>query len=544
MSRASASLVKASALAVLLLLAVEVSIRTAYAVRNSMVQHVVLPYTAAQDFGPVPPWMDGLRILEPDEVLSWRNRRNARRRYLDVFGPVRTEQDRARLLQRFLPSTPAYLRDNPVWEVSLNSRGFRDREFAAEKPPDAFRILCIGDSWTFGANVDQADAYPQRLETRLREEFPGAQFEVLNLGVMGYSSFQGLRLLRRTGMALRPDFVLIGFGMNDGLVVGWRDKDHVERPEAAPAALSRALGRIEIVKLLRYVWTRLRHEPWSIGDYMRNVAASVGTPDEAWVGAAATEVASYDGLEPYTRVAPNDYEQNIRAMVRLAQSRGAGVMLLYNSLWNTPYRDALRRISDTEGIPLVDSQALIRRARAAVEDSLERELDLRPGGRLLRNRSDGDEVEVVFRVHTGEWPVASAIYIAGTHPALGDATPNAVAMYDDGTHGDQRAGDHVWSYTARLKIDTTVLYVYTNSGEEGRWEGLDVPDLRRLTVTDGDSAGRLFRPIESFGQLYLQADGWHTNAVGYGLIGDAVLNALTHDPTIEAHLGRGPERAR
>lgn len=534
----------ALALALLFLLAVELLIRAAYAVRNSMVEYVVLPYTAAQDFGPVPPWMDGLRILEPDEVLSWRNRRNVRRRYLDVFSPVRTERDRSRLLQRFLPSTPAYLRGNPVWEVSLNSRGFRGPDFAAEKPPGTFRILCIGDSWTFGANVDQAAAYPQRLETRLGQEFPDARFQVLNLGVMGYSSFQGLELLRRTGMEFEPDFVLIGFGMNDGLVVGWRDKDHVRPPAGGATSIRHALGRIEMVKLVRYVWTRLRYQPWSIGDYMRRVGDAVGTPDEAWVGAAATEVASYDELEPYTRVAPNDYEQNVRAMVRLARSRGAGAMLLYNSLWNTPYRDALERISETEGVPLVDSQALIRRARAAIADSLERTLELRPRGRLAGGRGDGDDVDVVYRVYTGERPVPRAIYIAGTHPALGDATPNVVAMHDDGTNGDQRAGDRVWSYTAPLRIGTTVLYVYTNSGEAGVWEGLDVPDLRRLTVTEGDAAGRLFRPIESFGQLYLQADGWHTNAVGYELITDAVLQALRHDRKIEAHLGRGPERAR
>jgi lysophospholipase L1-like esterase len=525
-------LLKVLAIVLVLFLGIEVVIRIAYAVRNSMVEYVILPYTAAQDFGPVPPWMEGLRILEPDEVLSWRNRRSVTQRYLDVYSPVRFEEDRARLLQRFFPSVPASLKDNPVWSVSLNSRGFRGPEFTKEKQPGVVRILCLGDSWTFGANVDDAAAWPRRLEARLAEEYGPARFEVLNLGVMGYSSFQGLELLRRTGMELDPDLVLIGFGMNDGSVGGWRDRDHFGRPAARPGAISRGLGNIQSIALVRYTSTRLRYRHWSIGDYMKRVVRVIGTPDEAWLGVAGSQFADYDKLEPYTRVSPADYEQNVREMVSLARSRDARVILLYNSLWDTPYRDALQRISSAKGVPLVDSQALIAQARAAIEEQLERKLDLRPAEHVAA--SDSADVEVVFRVYAGERPVTKAIYISGTHPALGDAAPNRVATYDDGTHGDQRAGDHVWSYAVPMKIGTAVVYVYTNSGEQGRWEGMDVPDLRRVTVTAPNAAGRLYRPIESFGQLYLQADGLHTNAAGYQLIADALIDAMRRDQSLRS----------
>jgi lysophospholipase L1-like esterase len=525
-------LLKALAVAIVLLVGIEVVIRIAYAVRNSMVQYVILPYAAAQDFGPVPPWMDGLRILEPDEVLSWRNRRSVSQRYLDVYSPVRFEEDRVRLLERFFPSVPADLQHNPVWSVSLNSRGFRGGEFSKEKKPGVVRILCIGDSWTFGANVDDAAAWPRRLETRLAEEYGPARFEVLNLGVMGYSSFQGLELLRRTGMELDPDLVLIGFGMNDGSVGGWRDRDHFGRPAARPAAVGRAIGNLQSLALLRYTWTRLRYRHWSIGDYMKRVVRVIGTPDEAWLGVAGSQFADYDALEPYTRVSPRDYERNVGEMVSLARSRDARVMLLYNSLWDTPYRDALQRIASAEEVPLIDSQALIAQARAAIEAQLERKLDLRPPEPIAA--ADGPDVEVVFRVYAAEHSVSKAMYISGTHPALGDAAPNRVATYDDGTHGDQRAGDSVWSYAVPMKVGTTVVYVYTNSGDEGRWEGMDVPDLRRVTVTASNTDGRLYRPIESFGQLYLQADGLHTNAAGYELIAAAVVEAMRRDHSLRS----------
>ena len=59
----------------------------------------------------------------------------------------------------------------------------------------------------------------------LRQEFPGANTEVFNLGGLGYSSYQGLQLLRRRARDLQPDLVVIAFAMNDAKIAGYRDKD-------------------------------------------------------------------------------------------------------------------------------------------------------------------------------------------------------------------------------------------------------------------------------------------------------------------------------
>jgi lysophospholipase L1-like esterase len=519
-----------TALAVVVVLGiVELAIRVTYEIRNSMVSYVVLPYNAAQDFGPVPPWVDDLRILEPDDELVWRNRRNERRTYMDVYSPVDSEQDRTALLRQFWPTIPKSLENNPVWQVSLNSLGFRDVEFSWEKDPSVFRIVCLGDSWTFGANVDQQDAYPQRLRTLLKQEFPGADFEVLNLGVLAYSSYQGLLFLRKEIDRLQPDIVLIGFAMNDASVAGYRDKD--TSAQAKPATLSaRASGILEsseLFKLLRYVAAIIRHQPWSIGNYMKKVAASAGTPDEAWIGRAATEFADYETLEPYTRVSPADYESNIREMVTLAKQRQVRPILLFNELWSTPYLAALKRVATSEGVALVNSQALISSAQAEMQRDLEQKLDLMPPTQLQSGGSG--EIEVIFRVYSGDHPVTDSIYISGTHADLGDAVPNLVAMYDDGTHGDQRSGDSVWSLGVKLPRGTTLFYVYTNGGEEGEWQNLDVPDIRRFAVGADESASKFFAPIDTFGHMYMQADGWHTNAVGYQLIADAILQKLKEE---------------
>src|SRR5258707_2149824 len=116
--------------------------------------------------------------MAPDEDLIWRNRPNLRRGYIDLFTPIHEAEDGIPILRRFRPSLLPSLKGNPVWEVSLNSEGFRDAELPEEKPTSVFRFVCMGDSWTFGTNVGQADAYPQRLATLLASELSEAHFEL------------------------------------------------------------------------------------------------------------------------------------------------------------------------------------------------------------------------------------------------------------------------------------------------------------------------------------------------------------------------------
>ena len=95
-------------------------------------------------------------------------------------------------------------------------------EIRKQKPSSVFRIICLGDSWTFGWNVGSTQSYPRQLQALLRREFPEANFEVFNLGVGGYSSFHGLRLLETRVLDLNPDVVVIGFAMNEPHMAGVR----------------------------------------------------------------------------------------------------------------------------------------------------------------------------------------------------------------------------------------------------------------------------------------------------------------------------------
>jgi lysophospholipase L1-like esterase len=511
-----AGIVKSLITTAIFFLLAEAGLRAAYAARNAMVHRVPLPYSVGDDYGPTPPWLDRMLILVPDDRLIWRNLPNVRRTYVDIFSPAPTEASRTALLRRFLPTIPAEFDANPTWTIALNSQGFRSDEFAAAQR-GTLRVACVGDSWTFGMNVDQNRTYPSRLSAALRAG--GAPAEVENFGVLGYSSFQGLELLKSRVLEQRPDVVAIGFGMNDSEVAGYRDRDMIST--AQPAVRTRMLETakdLEFYKLLHYLALTLRFHPKSIGEYVREQAKDRGGG-----------TVDYSTIEPWTRVSPHDFDTNLREMIGLSRSGGAAVVLLDNELWpESPYRAVLRTIATDAHVPLVDSLQIVADARATMERGIESRLGLgraAPAG-TAASRGAPVQTSVVFRVSRGNYAVPRAIAIAGTDRQLADAAPNTVWMHDDGRDGDERAGDGVWSLAAAFDAGTRLSYVYTNSGAAGRWEGLDVPHIRSVTIPASANGAPVYLPIETFGEVYMQADDWHTNATGYDLIARAVADAI------------------
>jgi len=508
----------------------EILLRVAYFGRNLMVTEVPLPYVFGYDYGPTPPWLDGLRMLEADKALIWKNRPNIQRRYVDVFSPVHTEQERTVLLRQFLPRLPDSLKGNPSWEISLNSEGFRDVEFRKQKSSSVFRIICLGDSWTFGWNVGQNQAYPQMLKSLLSRDFSKANFEVFNLGVGGYTSLNGLRLLKTIALDLNPDVIVIGFAMNEPGMAGFRDKTTPTGEESVTLlkTLSGMVNKSEFFQLLRYWALLLKWKPESIDRHIEKMSRQT-----TWKRQVVDD--DFDKLEPWMKDSLKDFDNNHREMIKVARSHNISIVLLYNEFWkDSPYLKVLQKISRDERVPLVDSSTLIAGAQKRIENELEKKLDLQPG-KSQRNNAHG-EIEVVFRVFADKWSVPKAIYMAGNHPKLGNLIPNKIVMYDDGTHGDQKAGDNVWSYSATFPPGTNLFYVYTNSGEQGKWEGLDVPHIRSFTVEAKNGEAKLYRPIESFGKIYMQADPWHTNAAGYELIAKALLDVLKKNDRVKDYL--------
>lgn len=99
-------------------------------------------------------------------------------------------------------------------EVETNSLGLRGPEVAVPKPSDVYRVLALGDSFSFGWGVELDDAWPARMARELRAA-DGRSVEVVVAGVPGWSPPQQFVFLEQRGFDLQPDLVLWQLCTND-----------------------------------------------------------------------------------------------------------------------------------------------------------------------------------------------------------------------------------------------------------------------------------------------------------------------------------------
>lgn len=103
--------------------------------------------------------------------------------------------------------------------VHINSQCIRDHEYSLAKPKDTYRIIGIGDSFTFGSSVKLEESYLKQLESMLNPGDRKIKYEVINLGVPGYDLENKLEILTKKGLAYHPDLVIIQLYVDDWLKI-------------------------------------------------------------------------------------------------------------------------------------------------------------------------------------------------------------------------------------------------------------------------------------------------------------------------------------
>jgi lysophospholipase L1-like esterase len=209
----------------------------------------------------------------------------------------------------------------------FNSQGFRGPELPAVKPPGESWLFAVGDSNTLGWDTEKGANWPADLQRLLAAA--GARFRVVNAGVYGYSSYQGLARLREA-LAYRPDWVLVSFGGNDGHPVGIGDREFLSR-----GAFARQIERA----LLPFRVGRL-----ALGG-LRAVARREGRT---------------------VRVPPDEYGEHLATMIAEARAAGADIALLtrpyvgplgVQGTWKhvaPRYRELTVEVGAAHGAPVVD----------------------------------------------------------------------------------------------------------------------------------------------------------------------------------------------
>jgi lysophospholipase L1-like esterase len=209
-----------------------------------------------------------------------------------------------------------------------------------EPGPRKFRALFLGDSNTYGYCLDADDTFVAAANRRL------AHTHSLNLGVSGYSSYQGYQALLHYGDQLKPDIVFISFNYNDRRLV--LDADSADSRETFERM--HMAGRVSALSDLSYIFRGARY-----------VMEKLSPPAPAMLGYVPK--ADLGALRP--RVDAASYRDNLTGMVRWTRERGIAVVFIM--LGDNPDQTYMLK----EGIRLLSEgahQAAIDMLEAGLEE--------------------------------------------------------------------------------------------------------------------------------------------------------------------------------
>ena len=217
--------------------------------------------------------------------------------------------------------------DHAVWDFTVLSTNFQHLrsehpgKTVGAKQPGTTRIVCLGDSVTFGFRVpvvwpEKPTEYdpawlpfPMLLEKELLAANPDRKIEVVTMAVPGYTSHQGLAWLRRDIDDLQPDLLIASFGWNDASFSDVPDREAIRTNWYAVAVR------------------------WLI-DHSQAFAHATHWLRAKEAQARQQKQTGQPIVRPAARVSQQEYLNNMIAIQDMARLRGASVIVIA-----APYRD-------------------------------------------------------------------------------------------------------------------------------------------------------------------------------------------------------------
>ncbi len=202
--------------------------------------------------------------------------------------------------------------DDCGMDRTFDERGFVAAEAARlkEKKRDQLRVVFLGDSSTYGACAETEYTFVSIAGSLV------PQAQVINLGVNGYTSYQGYKALLKYGKLLSPDLMFISFNFNDRRFVlnpEMADSDRLFRRLHNASIFNAAADVSYIVRAAREV------RKWMAGwDKGADEAHSIG--DMEAVNVRLDKVRA--------RVEPEEYRNNLVKIVQWAKANGSSVAFI------------------------------------------------------------------------------------------------------------------------------------------------------------------------------------------------------------------------
>lgn len=196
-----------------------------------------------------------------------------------------------------------------------NSMGYRGPEIQMPKPEGVMRIIITGGSSTYETGIkDWHKDSARQLEKQLREQYHTEKIEVINAGLGGWDSWEGLIDLELRVLELQPDLIILYHGVNDvhsRLVnPAYYKSDNTGRRKQWE---NKACGSLFCLKLVQVI---------------SGITTSQFDVDAPTWGPSDTKILGMSQDEVLEKNKPVYFERNMQDMITLIKERNVSVMVV------------------------------------------------------------------------------------------------------------------------------------------------------------------------------------------------------------------------
>lgn len=274
----------------------------------------------------------------------------------------------------FWKMKPGVILENPDGTtVSINSDGFRGAE-VIEKKENEYRIVCLGESTTFGAGVEQYETYSYLLETELNKISDSVFYSVLSCGFSAYSSFQLLKYLELKAIDFKPDMVILYSEVNDYLPSSFRNFGHDERTfgmsdqqlyeSSVDSWMRKLIDNWALAKFLVYRIARQQMQELS-ESAPENPVGEIGLNEK--LPSRIAELSDGEVLQTQfneknfgRRVVPSERASNIRKMQSLCDERNIKLVIIHPSYQGSDKHECvLTDVCQKDGLIMFDAYDML-----------------------------------------------------------------------------------------------------------------------------------------------------------------------------------------
>ena len=259
-------------------------------------------------------------------------------------------------------------------DLTTNALGLRSKDIY-KKEQNEYRILSLGESSTFGVGVDNQQTYSAILEHLLNQNPSKTKYSVINAGVSAYSSFQSLIYLKKRGLHLKPDMILLYHELNDYLPSSLRDSTHNELGvhktdqqlfNSKTAGVNRFLMKhSSFIRLINYILARNQINHFNKQD-IDNPLLKIGLPDiglpSRLVKIENQNVVSAEINEKTLnqRVSEKERLDNLRAFYDISQRNNISLVIIHPSYASSQQHECLlTQFSQTHNIPMLEAYPIL-----------------------------------------------------------------------------------------------------------------------------------------------------------------------------------------